>query len=229
MQGSPADVPQRLLHGLRAAGHRVRYCDRPGDHRRRRHWFGSISRCDPACSCLSSAARRAAPVRSSPTRTTARTYRRTGCPALQSSARLDFALSPSDCPRVATPDVTTAGEGSAVARAVLVERQGVLGRQAARPRLHRIELTRGARQLSQGLDRCRADVDRADRRRDRRRDKRKFTTAPIDLTGVVVAFNVSDTGDPRAHHGHEPDPETRGDHDRGWPVRRSRTVRVLRP
>ena len=116
-----------------------------------------------------------------------------GLPSTAVSARLDFALSPSDCPRVATPDVTTAGEGSAShalyswsARVCSGAKPLALDYTESSSPEGRDNFLKGLTDVGLTSTAPTADEIAAG-------TKRKFTTAPIDLTGVVVAFNVSDT------------------------------------
>ncbi|MDQ6696643.1 MAG: hypothetical protein M3Z46_04200, partial [Actinomycetota bacterium] len=118
---------------------------------------------------------------------------KTGLPATAVTARLDFAPSPADCPKVSTPDVTTAGEGSAshalYAWAARVCSGGdplSLDYTESSSPEGRANFLKGL--IDVGLTSTAPTTDEI-----ASGTTRAFAVAPIDMTGVVVAFNVSDT------------------------------------
>jgi ABC-type phosphate transport system substrate-binding protein len=115
-----------------------------------------------------------------------------GLPATAVTAPLLFAPSPTDCPRVPTPDVTTVGEES-TARALY----NWSGRVCTDAKPLALDYTaKGSPEGRRNYLLGNADVgltSTAATPDEKRMATRDFAYAPIDVTGVVVAFNVTDS------------------------------------
>lgn len=115
-----------------------------------------------------------------------------GLPATAVTASLQFAPSPTDCPRVATPDVTTLGEESTAAALYTWSAVVCTGASPLALDYTAKGSPEGRRNflvgnVDVGLSSMPATPDEL------RLATRQSAYAPIDLTGVVVAFNVTDT------------------------------------
>jgi ABC-type phosphate transport system substrate-binding protein len=115
-----------------------------------------------------------------------------GLPATAVTAPLQFAPSPTDCPHVGTPDVTTLGEESAQAALYSWSAQVCNGQKPLALDYTAKGSPEGRRNFLDG------NVDVGLSSMPVQPDEKALATrdvayAPIDLTGVVVAFNVTDT------------------------------------
>jgi hypothetical protein len=114
-----------------------------------------------------------------------------GLPATAVGAPLQFAPSPTDCPRVSTPDVTTLGEESAAGALYSWSAMVCNGTKALALDYTAKGSPEGRRNflagnVDVGLTSTPAGAD------EKKLAARDFAYAPIDLTGVAVAFNVTD-------------------------------------
>ncbi|MEJ7583540.1 MAG: hypothetical protein WKF43_05485 [Acidimicrobiales bacterium] len=114
-----------------------------------------------------------------------------GLPTTAVTAPLTFATSPADCPSVDTPDVTTAGEASTAHALYAWSARVCTGDDGLALDYTESSSPDGRENFLAGLidagitsmPPTTAEIQGSDR---------KFTYAPVDVSGVVVAFNASD-------------------------------------
>jgi len=114
-----------------------------------------------------------------------------GLPATAATARLDFGSSPADCPAVSIPDVTTAGEASTAHALYRWSARVCTGADKLSLDYTESSSPDGRENFLSGL----VDVGLTSMpptTAETQGSSRSFTYAPVDVSGVVVAFNASD-------------------------------------
>lgn len=116
-----------------------------------------------------------------------------GLPGTAVTARLDFAPGPADCPKVSTPDVVTAGEGSAAPALYTWSARECTGSHPVSVDYTESSSPAGRDVFFKGLVDVGITSTAPTAPEVAAGTRHAFAEAPIDLTGVVVTFNVTDT------------------------------------